>query len=54
MIRALTNGELQWLKSRGNRTEEDVLWNEIGEPYVMMRDGSNREDIPVYIPKYQN
>lgn len=50
-MRLLTKAELDWLNSRGGRTSDDVLWDEDGDPYVMMRDGANKEDVPVNIPK---
>lgn len=38
MMRSLNEKELKWLDSRGGRTEDDVLWDNDGKPFVMMYD----------------
>jgi len=46
----ITYLEQAWLNSRGGRTENDVLKDELGY-YVLMGSGKLGVDMKVYIPK---
>ena len=41
--------ETHWLHGHGDRDEKDVLTDLDGKRYVLMRDGVNAVDIPVYV-----
>jgi len=47
----LDGEDLYWLKTRGNRTREDVLWDEDNYAYVEMGNGLGGT-MRVYLPSF--